>query len=128
MTTTKNYDYLNRLKSISALNAQPSTISSFTYSYNDANQRTRRAESDSSYWVYQYDALGQVRSGKKYWPDGTPVSGQQFEYAFDDIGNRTETKTGGDAAGSVLRSAVYSVNALNQYASRTVPGAVDILG
>jgi RHS repeat-associated protein len=29
----------------------------------------------------------QVISGKKYWSDGTPVAGQQFEYAFDADGN-----------------------------------------
>jgi hypothetical protein len=43
---------------------------------------------------YSYDALGQVTSGKKYWSDGTPVAGQQFEYEFDDIGNRTSTESG----------------------------------
>ena len=31
------------------------------------------------------DALGQVKSGKRYWSDGTAVAGQQFDYAFDDI-------------------------------------------
>jgi len=42
-----------------------------------------------------YDNLGQVTSGKKYFADGTPVPGQQFEYGFDDIGNRSSTKAGG---------------------------------
>jgi hypothetical protein len=42
----------------------------------------------NSRWVYTYDNLGQVVSGKKHWRDGTPIAGQQFEYAFDDIGNR----------------------------------------
>jgi hypothetical protein len=37
---------------------------------------------DNSYWVYQYDSLGQVVSGKKYWANGTPVAGQQFTYNF----------------------------------------------
>lgn len=57
--------------------------------------------------------LGQVKSGKKYWADGTPVAGQQFEYAFDEIGNRTSAKTGGDAAGSssALRSSTYTPTA-----------------
>lgn len=63
-------------------------------------------------------------SGKEYWSDGTPVAGQQFEYAFDDIGNRTSTKAGGDETGAGLRSASYSVNNLNQYVSRTVPRAL----
>jgi hypothetical protein len=48
--------------------------------------------------MYDYDAMGQVKSGKKYWSDRTPVAGQQFEYGFDDIGSRTNTKAGGDAS------------------------------
>jgi hypothetical protein len=70
----------------------------------------------------------QVISGKKFWSDWTPVAGQQFEYSFDDIGNRKETRVGGDGAGLSLRSASYSANALNQYTSRDVPGFVDIRG
>ncbi|MEI2725047.1 MAG: hypothetical protein V9H26_16470 [Verrucomicrobiota bacterium] len=52
--------------------------------------------------------LGQVVSGKKYFSDGTPVPSQQFEYGFDDIGNRTATKAGGDSLGTGLRSAAYA--------------------
>src|SRR6266567_1535278 len=96
--------------------------------YNDANQRKTVTLNNGSYWIYQYDALGQVTSGKKYWADGTPVPGQQFEYGFDDIGNRTSTKAGGDASGAGLRPASYTANALNQYASRAVPGAFDLIG
>jgi len=95
---------------------------SFDYLYNDANQRTRRTDPDGSYWLYEYDKLGQLTSGKHYWLDGNPVAGQQFEYAFDDIGNRTSTKEGGDSTGADLRSATYGANALNQYTNRTVPG------
>jgi hypothetical protein len=86
------------------------------------------ANTDGSYWIYQYDDLGQVTGGKKYWSDGTPVAGQQMEYGFDRIGNRTSTKTGGDEVGSNLRFASYSVNNLNQYTSRDVPGYLDIKG
>ncbi|NOS68736.1 MAG: RHS repeat-associated core domain-containing protein [Verrucomicrobia bacterium] len=129
MTTSKSYDYLNRLQQISSA-ASASGVSpvTFNYAYNDAGQRTKRTETDASYWVYQYDSLGQVVSGKKYWNDGTPVPGQQFEYGFDDIGNRTSTKAGGDSVGSALRSASYSANTLNQYTSRDVPNAFDVLG
>jgi hypothetical protein len=62
------------------------------------------------------------------WSDGTPVAGQQFEYAFDDIGNRQSTKEGGDQWGVNLRSASYSANNLNQYTSRTVPGYFNDIG
>ena len=80
------------------------------------------------YGLYTYDALGQVISGKRYWSDGTPVAGQQFEYGFDDIGNRKVARRGGDENGWNLRQSIYTANLLNQYTQRTVPGFVDIIG
>jgi RHS repeat-associated protein len=127
LTTTKSYDYLNRLTQISSAPSGASALT-FNYTYNAANQRIQVALADGSFWLYEYDALGQVTSGKKYWSDWTPVAGQQFEYAHDDIGNRAQTKAGGDQNGNGLRVATYSVNNLNQYTNRTVPGAVDVTG
>jgi len=129
MTTTKQYDFLNRLNQISSAPSAASAVT-FNYLYNSANQRTARTNADGSAWIYGYDSLGQVTSGKKYWADATPVAGQQFQYAFDDIGNRTSTGAGGDSTGSsaALRTASYQANNLNQYASRDVPGAVDVMG
>jgi RHS repeat-associated protein len=127
MTTTKSYDYLNRLTAVSSA-AGGSNVAVFNYANNTANQRTAITNVDSSRWVYQYDSLGQVVSGRKYWSDGTPVAGQQFEYTFDDIGNRKSTASGGDALGLNLRSANYSANDLNQYSSREVPGFVNVIG
>jgi hypothetical protein len=128
MTTTKSYDFLNRLSQISSVGGTGSTLSQLSHNYNTANHRTRVTLSDGSYWLYEYDSLGQIRSGKKYWYDGTPVAGQHFEYAFDDIGNRTQTKAGGDDSGAGLRPASYSANNLNQYTNREVPGYMDIIG
>src|SRR5438094_2759757 len=129
MATTKQYGYLYRLLSISSSPSSSSSLpTSYAYSYNDANQRTRVALNDGSFWIYQYDALGQVTAGKKYFSDNTPMPGQQFEYGFDDIGNRTSTKAGGDQSGAGLRPASYSANSLNQYTNRTVPSAFDLLG
>jgi RHS repeat-associated protein len=131
LITTRSYDKLNRLSSISSTGYGTSAGTlpvSFTYQYNAANQRTRTTLGDGSYWVYQYDELGQVISGKRYWADGTPVAGQQFEYALDDIGNRDSTAVGGDASGAGLRSSSYTKNRINQYSQRTVPAYVDIMG
>ncbi len=128
MMTQKTYDYVNRLTSTATLNAQASTLSSFQYQNNAANQRTNVLAADGSYWVYQYDALGQVISGKRYWSDGTVVAGEQFTYGFDTIGNRQSSGQGGDQNGANLRPASYTANLLNQYTQRTVPGAVDIIG
>jgi len=58
----------------------------------------------------------------------TFVPGQQFEFTFDDIGNRKTAKAGGDSAGANLRSATYTPNLLNQCNGRTVPGGLDVLG
>ena len=53
MTTTKQYDKLNRL---SAINSLPSGSSlppaSFAYEYNDANQRRLVSLADGSFWIY----------------------------------------------------------------------------
>ena len=129
MTTTKQYDYLNRLIAISS---QPSGTGvppvSFNYAYNPANQRTQDKLADGSYWVYGYDSLGQVTNGIKHFYDGTLVPGQQFDYSFDTIGNRMQTEAGGDANGANLRLANYSVNNLNQITSRDYPGTNDIIG
>jgi RHS repeat-associated protein len=127
MVTTKQFDYLNRLLSI-ANTGDEVDFGTFNYLYNDANQRVCRTDSDGSHWLYEYDKLGQLTSGKHYWADNTPVAGQQFEYAYDDIGNRTTAKSGGDSSGAGLRSESYTANALNQYSSRTVPGGADVIG
>jgi RHS repeat-associated protein len=127
MTITKHWDFLNRLSAICNLPSSDSAIS-FTYAYNNANQRTRMTLADGSFWQYTYDPLGQVITGHKFFADQTPVAGQQFDYAFDDIGNRTQTMAGGDQNGSNQRIANYHANNLNQYTNRDVPGYVDIMG
>ena len=100
MTTTKNYDYLNRLTSISSANPSSVVLDSHAYAYNSANQRTAVTNTDNSRWSYGYDSLGQVTSGIKYWSDNSVVAGQQFGYGFDDIGNRINTSAGGDQWGA----------------------------
>ncbi len=127
MVRTNQFDKVNRLTNL-VWKAGAATVASFAYQYNDANQKTRVTLADGSYWLYQYDDLGQVISGKKYWSDNTPVAGQQFEYAFDDIGNRRTNGFGGSELGLSLRESRYTVNNLNQYTSRTVPGFVNVLG
>ncbi len=125
LVTTKAYDKLNRLGTISSRAygaSSPGVVAGFDYQYNAANQRTRAQLADGSYWVYQYDELGQVTSGRRYWADGTDMAGQQFDYAFDDIGNRTAS---GGRASAV---SAYTRNYLNQYTQRTVAGTVDVLG
>jgi len=121
MTTAKAYDYLNRLTGITNANASSLTLDSRSYAYNSANQRTAVTNTDNSRWNYTYDALGQVTAGT--------ISGATAQswrdavwYGFDDIGNRTSAAFGGDTNRGNLRSGSYTVNNLNEYTSRVVPG------
>ncbi len=123
MMTTKAYDYLDRLTSISP-SSSSSCSSSFNYAYSNANQRMSVTNADKSRWIYGYDSLGQVTSGKKYWKDGTLVAGRQSEYTFDDIGNRTQTRSGRDANGANLREADYTATTRLQISA---PGYVNHL-
>jgi len=119
------WDRLGRLMSVSTRaygSGAPGLPFGFEYQYNRAHHRTWMKLADGSYWVYQYDALGQVISGKRYWSDGTPVAGQQFEYGFDDIGNRKSTGGRASAASS------YTNNLLNQITGRSVAPYVDVAG
>ena len=97
----------------------------FAYGYNAANQRTRMDLGDGTYWDYGYDDLGQLTSGARHWSaDGTPVGGQQYGYHFDGIGNRQTATVNGRESAYTLKSPA----GLNQYDSRTVPGAADLIG
>ena len=59
MTTSKSYDFLNRLLAIANAPSADSAIV-FNYAHNNANQRTAITNADSSRWSYAYDSLGQV--------------------------------------------------------------------
>jgi hypothetical protein len=126
MVANRQYDYLDRLPQVSCVPQGANQLPwVHGYGLNAANQRTRLTLADSSYWVYQYDSLGQVTSGKRYWADGTPVAGEQFEYGFDDIGNRTLAKADGDQGGANLRSASFTNNTLNQVTGRAGEAGLD---
>ncbi len=122
----KNYDHLQRLRSIVSAPAASAPMS-FAYDYNDANQRTKATRENLAEWRYDYDALGQVTGGAKHRADGTVHPGLDFAWTYDDIGNR---RTAAREATSSEHRAVesYTANALNQYESRTVPGDLRVTG
>jgi YD repeat-containing protein len=129
MKSERQYDNLNRLKTLAHTGGSGAMLRSFNYDYNPLNQRTNVVIGpENSAWRHGYDALGQVISSKKYWADNSPVAGQQFEFDFDDIGNRLWSKMGGDTNGNNLRVAYYTNNLLNQITSRGVPGTNDVIG
>ncbi len=117
----RNFDRIGRIESVTSTVGGIATVAR-TYGYNDANQRVGVAHENGRRWAYDYDDLGQVRSAQKRLADNTtPLPGYTFGYAFDDIGNRTETTANG-------RTATYNPDLLNRYFDRVVPGAFDVRG
>ena len=57
MTTTKQYDFLDRLLSVSSAPSAASALS-FGYGYNLANQRTNLTLADGSQWAFGYEDPG----------------------------------------------------------------------
>jgi RHS repeat-associated protein len=121
------YDSFGRLQAITTTPAAGGAVS-YTYQYDNLGRREKVTREDASYWNYGYDDRHQLLAGKKYFSDLTPVAGMQFEYGYDNIGNRQATKTGGNDLGTGFRNASYTANNLNQYTQRSVPGAFDVLG
>ncbi len=62
MTTTKNYDFVNRLTEIKSETGS-TTVSRYAYDYNALNQRSKATLADNGYWSYDYNAKGEVISG-----------------------------------------------------------------
>ncbi len=127
MQATKDYDELNRLQSIKHSLVNGRNVD-FTYTYNDAHQRDIMTREDGTYWDYDYDSLGQVSDAVPYWSDDTRVVGKQFEFDYDDIGNRTTSSKGGDSTGSYRRTTTYGDNNVNQITSLTLPGYTEVQG
>ena len=94
LTTTRRYDFLNRLSSIVGVPAAATSMAT-SYGYNGANQRITGLEADGKYWDYSYDSLGQVTTGTKHLASGTALLGHTFGYAFDTIGNRLTSAANG---------------------------------
>lgn len=129
MTSVREHDFLNRLTSI---RTTPSAVGqpplSFRYEFDAINQPRKATLTDGDAWQFDYDDLGQLTAGRRFWNDGQLVPGQQYFYTFDHIGNRVQTRSGGDAYGGSLRISAYVNNPLNQIVNRTVPAAFDVIG
>ena len=130
LTTTRTWDYGFRLHSIAnVVNNAP--VTSHSYQYDASNRRTQATLEDGSFWQYGYDDRDELTSATRNWSyfnTVTPVSGQQFSYAYDNIGNRQTASFGGNTSGVNLRTISYGANSLDQYTNITTPGFENILG
>lgn len=118
--TTKEFDDFNRLESILSQPAVGSA-SGIEFFYNLAGEREKATSPDGNYWSYNYNSRSELTSGVKKMADDNALSGYQFAYTFDNIGNRLTTERN-------TRTSIYTPNNLNQYTERSVPSYADILG
>ena len=126
VTNTRSHNYLNQL--VQTTTAGSGATLSYSNQFSAASKLRTVTMQDGSYWIYAYGPHGELQSANRFWSDGSPVAGQQFDYSFDDAGNRITSQTGGGSSPGLMRTTQYTPNAQNQYGSRTVPGYVNILG
>ena len=128
LTTTRAWDYGMRLRSIANVTTNGTAVSSHQYRYDSLNRRIQAALEDGSVWNYDYNDRNELIGARRYWPDWSPVAGQQSAYDYDNIGNRKSAASGGDVNGCNVRWSYYSANAVNQYTNVLTPGFKDIMG
>jgi RHS repeat-associated protein len=128
--TNRQYDALGRSGSVSHA-AGGITLSSQVsgpVDYDAMNRRQKRTDEKGDYWQYSYNLRGEIQSGDKHTSAGTLLAGWQFGFTYDAAGNRQSSSRGGDSTGANKRTAAYTPNAVNGYASRTIPGYFDVVG
>lgn len=127
LTTTRSWENGYRLRSIRNV-AGASVVSSHDYVYDALDRRRIALREDLSTWQYDYNNRDELTRGGRFWSDSYPVAGQQFEYNYDNIGNRVQTAEGGNSSGGDLRFESYGGNNLNQITVRTNSDRTDITG
>jgi hypothetical protein len=131
LVTTRAWERGERLQRLThtvTTNSTSFTLGFRQYAYDPLQRRTQALLEDGSRWQYGYNDRDEVTLGRRFLGDGAAVSGQQFTYGFDTIGNRTGSAAGGDANGAGLRAAGYGANELNQYTNLVTAGYKDVLG
>jgi RHS repeat-associated protein len=124
MITTRGWEFGYRLRSI-ANTVSGSVFTSHNYYYDNASRRIQATLEDGSLWKYNYNNRNELTGAGRYWVDWTPVTGQQYGYGFDNIGNRTNSFVG--SVGNTP-TATYGVNSLDEYTNIATPGYKDIIG
>ena len=114
-------DALDRLTSLPHRLGSSALAASYAPAYNLAGQRTSVTNADGSRWDYSYDALGQVTADHRRQAGGALYLGQQFDYGFDDIGNRRYAALNGQPQ-------QLGMNLMNQLTQRTLPGVAVAAG
>jgi RHS repeat-associated protein len=115
----------DRLDRIRSLNYSVPGIAEPQWTFGLTRDRLGRlvavSREDGSRIEYLQDSAGRVSGESWRSRDGAPIIGRQFAWSFDDVGNLQWSDRN-------AQTSFFTVNALNQYVSRTVPGIVEVSG
>lgn len=125
----RTHDGLLRLKNLAYTNGAGSTLLSKLTNTFDALNRLSTVAFDGIQATIGYDPIGQLAGVTNRWADdASQVAGQRWAFTFDDIGNRTLMKSGGDSSGANLRDTKYTPTTANRYAGITNSGKFQLIG
>ncbi len=69
-------------------------------------------------WSYSgYNSRGELTQAQRLLPNGSTAAGQTWNYAYDNIGNRTSMSRASGVSSPASYDTTYQSNALNQYSS-----------
>lgn len=128
LASRRAWDFGVRLRDIENGVVGGGVVSAHRYAFDAWNRRIRATLEDGSAWAYDYNDRSEVLAGRRVWADQSPVAGQQFQYGYDTLGNRTQNVAGGDGQGGGLRTNAWTADELNQYTQRAVGTVRDVVG
>jgi len=115
------YDSLMRLTNLVNRFSDQSILSSFAYTYNNADLRIALGREDGHRMDYGYDPIGQLLSARGENADGSPRAGQDFEFDYDATGNPVRQERNGFLLTNTF-------NQLNQNVTSLWGGAMSVIG
>ena len=128
LTSQQVYDEKGNLAAVQNMRHNGTSVASHVYTVDALNRRTDAVREDGTNWVYTYNDRSEVTTAQKR-NGSTPLAGLRREYLYDNMGNRTSAKEGGDGYGNGLRTITYSRNVNNQYTTiARTSRAVDFTG
>ena len=119
---TNYYDNVARLLSTALKISGNTSLDSYTYAYNQANQRTSVTRTAGDFVNYSYDNMGELTSALGKEPGGVTNRWQeQFGYAYDAAGNLNYRTNN-----ALLQS--FTVNSLNELTVVNHSGTLTVAG
>ena len=119
---TNTYDSVARLLSTTLIDSRGTNLDSYTYTCNQASQRTNMLRTAGDYVNYTYDNIGQLQTAKGKESGGTTNRlNEQLGYTYDAAGNLNWRTN------NALVEA-FNVNSLNELTTATNSGTLTVAG